>query len=544
MQEEALDKTISLGAPEEYTCDVSMPSKHMLTWAQQIAQAAHSDSTSSTASHAKEKGRLSELPADSLQAHEQPVQPSNATAVGDRDPFAFDSSKFSVGGSAGEAQGQETGPSQPEQRAPLANSQADAYAFDMGAFGIASEPEPPSTAYIHPAQPTPDPEAPAAAPREAPAAAQDPYAFDMGAFGLGGPSAASAVAEAKSSAPAEAAHGQGSWTEGGQDVGPAKPATHADPYAFDMGAFGMAVDPSEQTDDRGTTTQDSAAQTSLAAAAEAEQPEKPASLADPYAFDLGAFGMAAHPPEQAAEGNLQASACKPEDLSSAAQQDESIAGPAAQTDPFAFDMGAFGMSGISASDGAAIEHSLVKNSQSSAAPPLETGMQTADAFAFDPGAFGMSMPDATAEQGADNENTSFPAAAQGSQQRSSAPSSVASTSIAERKGQPEGRGLAGVQQAQQQQREPQHPQQKQAASWAAAGGLALAPPEQEAFDPLTDAELQQLEGLLLRAAGLDNSRSGNGESAPLAYWLQGSVHILVCTPSVKPASSSVHCMDI
>lgn len=42
-----------------------------------------------------------------------------------------------------------------------------------------------------------------------------------------------------------------------------------------------------------------------------------------------------------------------------------------------------------------------------------------------------------------------------------------------------------------------------------AGGLSLAPPEQEAFDPLTAAELQQLEALLVRATGLD--RSSNGE---------------------------------
>ena len=497
----------------------------MLTWAQQIAQAAQSDSTSSAGSRDQAQGRPSDPPADTLRAHEQPAQLSHTTApseggqrtsAGDRDPFAFNLSKFSAGGSAGEEQGQETAPSQVKQAAASASSQADPFAFGMGVFGIASEPEPSSAADSHPAQPIPDLAAHAPVPEHAPAAAQDPYAFDMGAFGMSGVSALSAVAEAENSTLARAADGQSTDQNPGENIGPAKPATHADPYAFDVGAFGMTVDLSEQTGGRGTTAQQSAAQTSSAAAAEAQEAEKPASLADPFAFDMGAFGMATHPQEQAGNSSLQASAPKPQHISAAAQQDESIAGPSAQIDPYAFDMGAFGMSGMTTHDEK--EQRCVGKSQSSAAPTDERGAKTAaDPFAFEMGTFGMSTPDTTQES-ADSENTTV----LGYQQRNAASLSIATTSTAEHRGQPHREDLAGMQQSLQQQRDHQHPQRKQANAppLAAAGALALAPPEQDPFDPLTDAELQQLERLLLKAAGLDDSRSGNGESSLSANWLQ------------------------
>ncbi len=457
MQEAALDKTISVGASEETLSSVSMPSKHMLTWAQQIAQAAQHDSASSMASRAQSQGTPSDLPADSLQAREQHEEPSGAhastqgsqgTSAGDRDPFAYDGSAFGMGASERDV----PVPSEPEQAAAPASSQADPFAFDMGAFGMASEPEPPLLAASQPQDPTPVTAASAAAPEQAPAAAQDPYAFDMGAFGMGAMSTAPADEEARSSAPARAANDPGSKAEAAQDSGPAKAATHADPYAFDMGAFGMA----------------------------------------------------AHPPQEPVDSSLQAQASEAQHPSSAVHQHESAAAPAAPADPFAFNMGAFGMSGMTAAEETAEPVNRGKD-QSSAVRPAEPAPEAAaDPFAFDLGAFGISLPGAT-EQGADSRSAASLVAAQCSQQDTPMSSQPTATP-AKSSGQAEGRSSSAMQQAQRQ-------QQQATASQAAAGGLALALPEQEAFEPLTDVELQQLERLLLRAAGLHNGDSANGESA-------------------------------
>lgn len=513
-QEAALDKTISIGTPEQAGSGDSMPSKHMLTWAQHTAQAARSDSTSSIARRARSQGTLSDQPADSIQAHEQPGQPIEAyalrqsaqsTSAGNGDPFAFDASAFGTGASAGEAQSREPMPPQPS--AAAASSHADPFAFDMGAFGMASEPEPPSSADTQLQDSIPDPAAPALAPVRMPAAAQDPYAFDMGAFGMGGLSAVSAGGEAASITPAEAAHDQGGEAETAQEGGPAKPAIHADPYAFDMGSFGMSVDLPEPPKSSGMIAQNSGAHSSSPAADEAEQPRVPAALADPYAFDTGAFGMAPHTQKQPVDSTLHASAPEAEHQSSAARQYENVAGPAAHADPSAFDMGAFGMSTLTAPEETTLEHD--STGQSSAAPSADKGRSSAaDPFAFDPDAFGMGMPGAKVPQDTDSESGPSTAAAQPSQQQNVDPSSLSSA-------QPARRALAGVQQAQQQRQQGLQQRQLKGADalQAAAGSLSLAPPEQEAFTPLTDAEVQQLERLLSRAAGPDDSSSTNGESA-------------------------------
>ena len=440
-----------------------MPSKHMLTWAQHIAR------------HARAQGTPSDPPADSLQAHEQPGQPraarasaqsTQSTSTGKGDPFAFDASAFGMGASAGEAQGQEAMPPQPI--AAATSSHTDPFAFDMGAFGIALEPEPPSSADTQLQDSMPDPDAPALAPDWARTAAQDPYVFDMGASGMGGLSAASAGGEAASSAPAGAPHDQDGEAETVLEGDPARLATHADPYAFDMGVFGMA----------------------------------------------------AHTEEQPVDSTLQASAPEAEHLSSAAQQDENTAGSAAHADPFAFDMGAFGMSGLAAPEEARIEHN--STGQSSARMPVETGGKTgADPFAFDPGAFGLGMPGVTAAQGTNSGSAPSPAAAQASQQQDVLPSSTSSAKPAQRAWQTEDwPNLAGAQQTQPQGLR-QHQQKQAAASQAVAGSLSPALPEQEAFNPLTEAEVQQLEQLLSRAARLDDGGSANGKSD--LFCLSGTV---------------------
>ncbi len=429
-----------------------MPSKHMLTWAQQIAQSAQNDSVSSIARRAQSQGTSSNQPADSLQAHEQPsgadasTHRGQSTSSGERDPFGFDASAFGMGAPEGEV----PAPSEPKQ---AASASADPFAFDMGAFGMTSDPEPPLSADSQPQESMPGTAESAAAPEQAPAAAQDPYAFDMGAFGMGAMSAP-AVEEAESRKPEGAADDQGSRIEAAQDSAPAQPA-------------------------------------------------------DLYAFNMGAFGMEAHPPEQPINSSLQAPASETGHLSSAVQQHDSIAAPAAQAaqaDPFAFDMGAFGMSGMTAPEGPSELSSTAKDQSSAVRPAEPAPKAAADPFAFDLGAFGVSLPDAT-EQGADSSRSAAsPAAAQASQQDRQTSSQPLATP-AETSGLAELRALSAMQQPQQQQ------QQQAKASQAAGGSLSLAPPEQEAFDPLTNAELQQLERLLLRAAGLDNGDSANGESA-------------------------------
>ncbi|CAL5224911.1 g7676 [Coccomyxa viridis] len=470
--EAALDKTISVGGSEEAASGVSMPSKHMLTWAQEIARAAQKDSVSSIARDAQAQGTPSVPPADSLQAHKQPEHPSEAHASaqgsqgnsGNRDSFAFDASAFGMGASEGEV----PAPSEPKQAAASVSSQADPFAFSMGAFGMTLDLEPPLSADSQPQDSMPGTAESAAAPEEPPAAAKDPYAFEMGAFGMGAMSA-SAAEEAESRDLVGAADDQGGTAEAAQSSAPAQPATHADPYTFDMGAFGM---------------------------------EK------------------AHPSEQPTGDSLQAQALEAQHTSSAAEQHDSIAAPAAQADAFAFDMGAFGMSGMTAPEGPSDLSSTVEDQSSAEGPAEPAPKAAADPFAFDLGAFGVNLPDAT-EQGADSSrSTASPAAAQASQQdrhTSTQPSPVP----AETSRQAEIRPLSAKPQAQQQaqqQKQGDHRQQNQqqqpTASQAAAGSLSLAPPEQEAFDPLTDAELQQLERLLLRAGGLDNGESANGRDEP------------------------------
>ena len=195
---------------------------------------------------------------------------------------------------------------------------------------------------------------------EARPAAADPFAFDMGAFGGMG---AQSSAELDSQAPGR----EPSATSKGADPTSAVPerqsAPAADPFAFDMSAFGGGFDggQAEQSsvDDLVSPVpvvhsdgSDPYA-SSRGADAGAEQPKQSGPSADAFAFDMSAFGGGLGG-AQAEAGSLEGQL--PKDIDPQAEGSNPFASsrPAvdhgtaqqqpqgAPADPFAFDMGAFG----------------------------------------------------------------------------------------------------------------------------------------------------------------------------------------------------------
>lgn len=311
----------------------------MLTWAQHIASAAHGESSNSSTSHSQLQGSPSDPPADSGKTDGQAGQPSMSspamqqvasTSAADGDPVAFNASPFGTGESVDKQQGHGIKPSQPEQAAAAASSQADPFAFDMGAFGIPAEPDSPPAADTHAPASMHEADKPPAATQQVRAPSNDPYAFDMGAFGMGGLSAASDNDTAHVSAPAEAKQEESSTVLEAQDPGALIPAAAADPYAFDMGAFGMAVEAPGDAADSSMTAR-----------------------ADPYAFDMGAFGMAVEILEPAHDSSVTSPPSEAQNASSAAEDTQAPSISAAPADAFAFDMGAFGMAMSDTADTAA-----------------------------------------------------------------------------------------------------------------------------------------------------------------------------------------------
>ena len=476
---------------------VSLPSSPMLQWARQVADAADASSLSNGSEPADSKSSGANIGPTLRQDRQADtsaaaMQGSTSKPAGSANPFAFDMGAFGMGSPAAEEHSSQRPVPQPEKAAPAAN--VDPFAFDMGAFGMGTMETTMPSAESQPTAATPQsarlPEIRPSQP--APNQAADPYAFDMGAFGMAGPSESSAIDV-----------GQDSSAAATQEAAP-EPGLHADPYAFDMGAFGMAAPSESSAIDVG--------QDSSAAATQEAAPE-PGLHADPYAFDMGAFGMA---------GPSESSA------SMAPVQQQAMPKPAVQSDPYAFDQGASGMAGAASSlaDDRSMQDTAAEPQHSSSAAhqslqedkrahehgetheTQETGhgkmvsKPAADPYAFDMGAFEPSARPETAQI----DSSAFSIAATASHRQRAA-------SAMEVKRVQQGSSAAPVRSgsmrhasSRQQRRE------HQGTSSSAAGILTLEPPQEEPFDPLTDSEMQQLEGLLLHAASMPDNRSSLGES--------------------------------
>ena len=277
----------------------------MLQWARQVAEAADASSLSNGSEPADSKSsganigptlgqdRQADTSASAMQA-------SSSKPAGSPDPFAFDMVALGMGSPAAEEHSSQQPVSQPKMAAPAAN--VDPFAFDMGAFGMDTLESTTSSAESQPTAATPQSaRLPDIRPSQpAPSQAADPYAFDMGAFNMAGMSAAAHKHE-HSSSHGTVDVGQDSSAAATQEAAP-EPGLHADPYAFDMGAFGMAG-PSE----------------SSASMAPVQQEAMP-KPADPYHFDRGAFGMAGAASSLADDRHMQDTAAEPQHSSSAAHQ--------------------------------------------------------------------------------------------------------------------------------------------------------------------------------------------------------------------------------
>ena len=476
---------------------VSLPSKPVLQWARQVAEAAGASSLSNGSEPADSKSSGANIgptlgqdgQADTSAAA---MQGSTSKPADSAHPFAFDIGALGMGSPAAEEHSSPEPVSQPEKATPAAN--VDPFAFDMGAFGMGTiesttppvESQPTAATLQRAELPEMRPSQPA------PKQAADPYAFDMGAFNMAGMSAAAHKHEHSSSYATDEV-GQDSSPAATQEAVP-KPAAQSDPYAFDTGAFGMA-----------------GASESSASEAPVQQEEavpKPAAKSDPYAFDMGAFGMAGAASSPADDRRMQDTAAEPQHSSSAAHQAKETQ-PAAQADPFASDLGAFGMGGMTSTelpssslreDKQAQEHDTTHEAQESGQGET-VSRPAADPYAFDMGAFGLSAPPEAAQS---NSSASSIAAKASHQQRAA---SATEAQHAQQGSSAAPVRLGSVRHASSRQQHQQH----QGISPSAAGNLSLEPPREEPFDPLTDSEMQQLERLLLRAAAVLESRSCLGK---------------------------------
>ncbi len=191
------------------------------------------------------------------------------------------------------------------------------------------------------------PEEPSAASADGAPLSADPFAFDMGAFGSGGAAAMADDVNTAQQAP--------------EPVSAAAP----DPFAFRMSAFsGLGVD------------QQSAAQ--------ASEPvnSTSAAAADPFAFDMNSFGGGAAP--HADDTGRAGSDPYAADRSGAEEAAQQALAPAQQADPFAFDTSAFGGS----SPPAAPASSAPAGMQASNGSTSRQSMAEPDPFAFSMSSFG------------------------------------------------------------------------------------------------------------------------------------------------------------
>lgn len=459
LQEAALDERVSMDAADSAAPAVSLPSKPVLQWARQVAEAADASSLSNGSE-----------PADSK------------------------SSGANIGPTLGQDGQADTSAAAMQGSTSKPADSAHPFAFDMGALGMGS----PAAEEHSSRQPVSQPE------KATPAANVDPFAFDMGAFGMG---TIESMTPPRESQPTAATLQSAELPE----MRPSQPAPKqaADPYAFNMGAFNMAgmSAAAHKHEHSSSYATDEVGQNSSPAATQEAVP-KPAAQSDPYAFDMGAFGMAGAASSPADDRRMQDTAAEPQHSSSAAHQAKETQ-PAAQADPFAFDLGAFGMGGMTSTelpssslqeDEQAQEHDRTHDAQGSGQGET-VSRPAADPYAFDMGAFGLSAPPEAAQSISSASSITLTAS---HQQR------AASATEAQHVQQGSSAALVRLGSVRHASSRQQH-QQHQGISPSAAGNLSLEPPREEPFDPLTDSEMQQLERLLLRAAGVLESRSSLGK---------------------------------
>ena len=190
----------------------------------------------------------------------------------------------------------------------------------------------------------------------------DPFAFDMGAFG-------------GESGPQRNSSGAGQ--PGGSP---------ADPYAFDMGAFGGESAPAAETP--GGSSHMEASNDPYAFDPAAFGQPSTSSLQDPFAFDMSAFGSdPVQPPEeqpgkapQEQPGRPTAVPVDPFAFDMSAFGEQPTAHTPSTNDPYAFDMGAFGMD---------VTHEAQDQAETAPEQPGTILEPAKDPYAFDMGAFGM-----------------------------------------------------------------------------------------------------------------------------------------------------------
>lgn len=470
-------------------------SAELLTWARQVSRAAI-DSIASP-------GNAADADTLSQRGHaEHTVNSRSAAAAGQAvlsaapaDPYAFDLSSF--GGSAAEGDTHATPPAALEQ---------DPFTFNMDAFGM--------SAAVADVQQNGGSEGRLQAGRESSSSA-DPFAFSMDAFGGAGSSQPQARDDAASPDPYAADRSDASAANSTKQGDSAAKATSsaADPFAFDMSAFGMApaTEPRPQQEASSGSTPSPADRDTKEISLGDTSDGAAAPATDPFAFDMGAFSSGGGaPPDLATEDVDNDPFAADRGSSDALPQNAKAAANAA--DPFAFDAGAFGMSGTAQPDAAAegIGSDPFASDRSSTTQDVQNPNDILTGT-LDPAAFGMGATStATSAQikllaasggGRDADlGNSAPDQAPGRVQAERALRSSELEASTSYSGSMASGVKSGIAQQQPGQRCPP-------AKWQAA----LAKPVQESFEPLSAAELQELQRLLSSAAGVDKHSTNQGD---------------------------------
>ena len=455
-QEAALNKTVSKDANGTAESAGSLPTRQMLLWSQQLAQAAQSGSSSNSLhdgqaqdKHVSSTAGCQQISSQSrqLQQLEKPYQEGLSASTGSSDPFAFNVSASEL-----------TEPAKSEQKA----------------------------------------EAWAAQPVQHAASPGDPFAFNMGAFGMGEDLAAAARSQREEWAADRA---------GGAAHPPQQtPAPLADPYAFNMGSFSVAST-SEAPNDTHSSSQGVSA--TVQRSTEGASAVASASPADPFAFDMGAFGMSAATVHEADDSSLRLTSPQPQQAAPCARDEDEVSSTA-QADPFAFDMGAFGVGGMAEPAQEASRDGAREGAATSLSSSEQRGSDAPSTPALImPESFGGSPP----------MNTAAPQSASSSEQHQNAwrnaeqAGSVSASRPAVRQESRDSSEIAGAHSSVQ----IEQPRSLQHNKSTAGGCLSFTPPEQEDFEPLSEDEIRELESLLLKASGAVVGQNEEGKIAGLAY---------------------------
>ncbi len=451
-QEAALHNSVNKDVTETAVPASSLLTKQMLIWSQQLAQAAQSSSPSN-------------------HMHDDQAQDKHVSSAAGHQRVGSQSK-----------QSQHSEKLHQEGLSTSAGS-TDPSALRLSALGLTGLADNKRRSAAQPTQHT--------------AGQGDPFAFDMGAFGMGHDMDAAAC-----SRPAESAADR---AEGAAHSPQTTPAPIADPYAFDMGAFGMAS-ASEEANDRHSSSQSVSARAQPRT--EGASAEACAGPADPFAFDMGAFGMSVATTNESHDSSLQLASPQPQHAAPLARDEQEVRSTA-QADPFAFDMGSFGMGGIA--------NSAQEASENKEGEGADTSISSLEHSRSDgPSTTALTMPEASGgSPGSDREATQ---SALSSEQHQSAwrdaerAESVAASRHTVRQEVKSSGETAGADSSMQS----EQPQCLQHSESAAGLSMSFAPPEEEVFELLSEDEIRQLESLLLRASGAMESKEGEGRTAGLA----------------------------